>query len=46
MKRLTAWLAIASTVLLLNGCWPYWHDGHHHRHYYDGYHGGQGYHRY
>jgi hypothetical protein len=32
--------------LLLSGCWPYWREGHHHRHYYDGYRGGQEYHRY
>jgi len=45
MKRKTAWVIVLSGLLLLSGCWPYWHDGcHHHRHYYDG--GHQDYRRY
>ncbi|MBI6920738.1 hypothetical protein JET68_18190 [Pseudomonas monteilii] len=43
MKRKTAWVVVLSGLLLLSGCWPYWHDGRHHRHYYDGDHGGQEY---
>ncbi|WP_167061130.1 MULTISPECIES: hypothetical protein [unclassified Pantoea] len=39
MKRKAAWVVILSGVLLLSGCWPYWHDGWHHRHYYDDHHG-------
>ncbi|MFJ4347785.1 hypothetical protein [Pseudomonas sp. NPDC089401] len=47
MKRKAAWVVIVSGVLLLSGCWPYWHDGgRHHRHYYDGDHHGQDYRRY
>ena len=45
MKRKTAWVLLLSGLLLLSGCWPYWHDGRHHRHYYDD-HGGQEYRRY
>lgn len=48
MKRKTAWVVVLSGLLLLSGCWPYWHDGgHHHRHYYDEDRGGlQDYRRY
>ncbi|WP_176518347.1 MULTISPECIES: hypothetical protein [Pseudomonas] len=45
MKRKAAWAAILSAVVLLSGCWPYWHDGDHHRHYYDD-RGGHEYRRY
>lgn len=47
MKRVTTLILVMSAVLLLGGCWPYWHDGHghDHGHYYDGGHGGQYYHR-
>ncbi|WP_177334204.1 hypothetical protein [Pseudomonas sp. NBRC 111124] len=48
MKRKTAWVVVLSGLLLLSGCWPYWHDGdHHHRRYYDEDRGGhQDYRRY
>ncbi|QVM89379.1 hypothetical protein JYG34_15205 [Pseudomonas entomophila] len=46
MKRTTAWAVVVCGVLLLSGCWPYWHDGGHHRHYHDGDHRGQEYRRY
>ncbi|AZL74066.1 hypothetical protein EI693_13625 [Pseudomonas oryziphila] len=46
MKRKAAWVAILSAVVLLSGCWPYWHDGRHHRHYYDEDRGGHEYRRY
>lgn len=26
MKRKTAWVVVLSGLLLLSGCWPYWHD--------------------
>jgi hypothetical protein len=51
MKRKTAWVVVLSGLLLLGGCWPYWHHGGHHggghhRHFNDGHHGGQDYRRY
>jgi len=50
MKRTTALILAVSAVLLLGGCWPYWHDhdghGRDHGRYYGGDRGGQEYHRY
>ncbi|WP_247847668.1 hypothetical protein [Pseudomonas sp. A2] len=51
MKRKTVWVVVLSGLLLLGGCWPYCHHGGHHggghhRHFNDGYHGGQDYRRY
>jgi hypothetical protein len=47
MKRTTTLILVMSAVLLLGGCWPYWHEhGEHGRdHYNHGYHEGQEYSR-